>query len=93
MSRWKSILVTLQKVLGLTNRNSDKDYYIKRSYILLKSDSSDDFLVSKKVYDAATNVNGEVDMMCEDVFAAVSSHRLLKGHSGARITWESVKTS
>lgn len=78
--------------IRLNRKKSNKDYYIKRSYIILKSQSSDDFLVSKKVCDVTTNLTGEVDMMKiqklhpkEDAFAAISSHCLMKGHPGAHL--------
>ncbi len=91
-------LSDLAEGVGLDKKNSNKDYYIKGSCILLKSESSDDFLVSKKVYNDATDLKGEVDMMktmkfCpkEDVISVIRSHHLMKGHAGARTTWESEK--
>ena len=48
-------LSNLAEGVGRDKEKSNKDYYIKRSYILMKSESSDDFLVSKKVYDDVTD--------------------------------------
>jgi hypothetical protein len=73
-------LSDLAEGIGLDKKKSNKDYYINRSCILLKSDSSADFLVLKKFYDEATDEDGDVDMMkikklCpkEDVFSVIPS--------------------
>jgi len=55
-------------------------------------------LVSKKVSDEATDINGDVDTMkikklCTiwELFSIICSHHLLKQYAGARNTWESVE--
>jgi hypothetical protein len=93
-------LSDLAEGVGLNKKKSSKDYYLKRSYILLKSEGSDDFLVSKKVYNDATDLDGKVGMMKikkfypeEDVFSVICSHHLMKGHTGACTTKESMMNS
>jgi hypothetical protein len=44
--------------VGLDKKKSSKGYYIRRSYVLLKSERSDDFLVSKKVCYDTTDLDG-----------------------------------
>ena len=66
----------------------------------MKVFGGDDYLVSKKVSDEATDIHGDADMMkikklCakEEAFSTICSHHLLKQHAGARTTQELVKKS
>jgi hypothetical protein len=77
----------------LAETRSQKQYYIERSIVVMKVVGGDDYLVSKKVSDEATDIHGDVDMMkikklCakEEAFSTICSYHLLKQHAGARTT-------
>jgi hypothetical protein len=80
-------------------KKTPSEYYAIKNFVTMRGNETT-YLISKKVYEDARNVDGDIDILKvkrlaakEDLFEIIKSHHLLKHHAGTRNTWESVKKS